>query len=382
MKKSLTLSITLAIYLLNVIAALVIIYNQDNLIGDLSGFKSSYDSISYAFFLLTLSLLLITVIYNGCEKLKPIFKVSNHTSIPIVVMVLEVSFILYVYFTGFFIAGNNERAGSIISAFFVLVNIDVLVLIFLTHSNHSKYKSIIILLWVISFVQRGWISYLFILVLIFYLDRKIKKKKNWKIVFLAVVLTFSLPFIEQLKNDIRSGGQYDTHLTYIDSLSQQAMKIVSRIQTVSHISFIVDNIEQLQHLKNTGVSTEFYEENFSDIFIKKVNKDNEKYNTSDLLAKYISPELNSSWNVNPSLVGWILIQNDFYILPVMWVIFLCVIFTLLSKSISDDYHTKNMRWLFWLVFLFPGWIFQFSAVIFSMMIYIILSLLFKKKSEF
>lgn len=35
------------------------------------------------------------------------------------------------------------------------------------------------------------------------------------------------------------------------------MKVVGRVQTVSHVAFITDNINQLQNLKNNGESTDF-----------------------------------------------------------------------------------------------------------------------------
>ncbi|EFH9272189.1 TPA: O7 family O-antigen polymerase, partial [Escherichia coli] len=307
---------------------------------------------------------------------------SNSRPIAIFLICLELLYITYVFNTGLFVAGNNERGGGVISALFVLLNVDVLVLIFLTHVKTSKYKPIIIMLWIISFLQRGWISYFFILILISFIDRRLKNKKNWKAGVVLICFILALPFVEQIKNSIRSGEAISTQLTffdYADSFNQQFMKVVGRVQTVSHVAFITDNINQLQNLKNNGESTDFFEENFIYIIAKKLGSADDKINTPDLLARYISPSLDSSWNVNPSLIGWIFIQNDLYVLPIIWVVLLCFLFTMLSKIIANDLYAMNMRWLFWLVFLFPGWIFQFTAVIFSLLVFILLKYTLRTK---
>ncbi|EFO1543903.1 polymerase, partial [Escherichia coli] len=75
----------------------------------------------------------------------------------------------------------------------------------------------------------------------------------------------------------------------------------------------------------------------------------------------------------------IFIQNDLYVLPIIWVVLLCFLFTMLSKIIANDLYAMNMRWLFWLVFLFPGWIFQFTAVIFSLLVFILLKYTLRTK---
>lgn len=377
-KKMVTRPITASIYLMNFIAAFYIVNEQYKLIGDLSGFKSSLDVIAQSIILITLSLFFLSLLFDSLEKIKPLFNVKTDNSIAIAIIIFEVSFISYVYTTGYFIAGNIERAGSILSAIFVIINVDVLVLIFLTHCKESKFKKIIVLLWIISFLQRGWISYLFILIILFFVDQRLKKIRLNKIYIFTIILILCLPFVENIKNNIRSGVDNDNYITYVDSLGAQFLKVVGRVQTLSHVSFILDNSDKLQQAKNNEQSTDFYEENFANVFIKKMSKDYDKINTSDLLAKFISPELDSAWNVNPSLIGWVIIQDDFYIIPIIWIIFLCLMFTLLSKVISDDEYTMNMRWILWLIFLFPGWIFQFSSVIFSFGVYLFIGLILKK----
>ncbi|TLJ02700.1 polymerase [Escherichia sp. E3659] len=384
-KKFYTTPITLLILTLNIIATIVVLNNRESLIGDLTGFKSEYVVIIQSLIYISLSLLFLSVLYNGLEKIKPITtKLSSSDSnlVAFFLICLELFYIIYVFNTGLFVAGNNERGGGIISALFVLLNVDVLVLIFLTHVETNKFKPIIITLWIISFLQRGWISYFFILILIAFIDRRLKNKKNWKAGIVLLCFILALPFVEQIKYSIRNGEAISTQLTflnYTDSFNQQFMKIVGRVQTVSHVAFVTDNIYQLQTLKNNGESTDFFEENFIYIIANKLGIADNKINTPDLLAKYISPSLESSWNVNPSLIGWVFIQNDLYILPIIWIVFLCFLFTMLSKIIANDVYATNMRWLFWLIFLFPGWIFQFTAVIFSLFVFVLLKYTLKPK---
>lgn len=80
----------------------------------------------------------------------------------------------------------------------------------------------------------------------------IEKQKNWKAGVVLICFILALPFVEQIKNSIRSGEAISTQLTffdYADSFNQQFMKVVGRVQTVSHVAFITDNINQLQNLK-------------------------------------------------------------------------------------------------------------------------------------
>ncbi|EFZ5361688.1 TPA: O7 family O-antigen polymerase, partial [Escherichia coli] len=236
-----TTPITLLILTLNIAATIVVINNSELLIGDLMGFKSETVVIIQSLIYISLSLLFLSVLYNGLEKIKPLTtKLADSNSRPIAIFLicLELLYITYVFNTGLFVAGNNERGGGVISALFVLLNVDVLVLIFLTHVKTSKYKPIIIMLWIISFLQRGWISYFFILILISFIDRRLKNKKNWKAGVVLICFILALPFVEQIKNSIRSGEAISTQLTffdYADSFNQQFMKVVGRVQTVSHV---------------------------------------------------------------------------------------------------------------------------------------------------
>lgn len=377
-----TLPITSFILILNVCAAYIIFSDQNNLIGDLVGISTTQHSVIYSLFLIAISLIGMALLFDMLEKIKPLLSIKDSDIFPLILITLELSFIIYVQFTGFFVAGNNARAGTLISAFFVLINIDVLVLIFITHCKDSKYKGLITALWVLSFIQRGWVSYLFLLILITYVGRRVKNKNNWKIGIVTVLFVLILPYVQNLKNDIRNTGGNELPVSYSESIGQQLKKVIDRVQTVSHVAFILDNEVNLQKLKNSRVSTDFYQENISSVFLNKINLKNDALNTSDLLAKYIATDYDTSWNVNPSLVGWIIIQNDYYLLPVLWVIFLCLVFTMLSKAISNDEYTQNMRWLFWLVFLFPGWIFQFSSVILSLFIYILIHIAIGKFKRF
>ena len=132
-----TTPITLLILTLNIAATIVVINNSELLIGDLMGFKSETVVIIQSLIYISLSLLFLSVLYNGLEKIKPLTtKLADSNSRPIAIFLicLELLYITYVFNTGLFVAGNNERGGGVISALFVLLNVDVLVLIFLSLS--------------------------------------------------------------------------------------------------------------------------------------------------------------------------------------------------------------------------------------------------------
>lgn len=94
------------------------------------------------------------VLYNGLEKIKLfIIKLVDFNSRLIVIFLicLELLYIIYVFNIGLFVVGNNECGGGVILVLFVLLNVDVFVLIFLIYVKISKYKFIIIMLWIIFF---------------------------------------------------------------------------------------------------------------------------------------------------------------------------------------------------------------------------------------
>ncbi len=85
------------------------------------------------------------------------------------------------------------------------------------------------------------------------------------------------------------------------------MKVVAEFKQFHTFASITDNINQLQNLKNNGESTDFFEENFIYIIAKKLGSADDKISTPDLLARYISPSLDSCMECE-SIVNWL----DFY----------------------------------------------------------------------
>ncbi len=108
------------------------------------------------------------------------------------------------------------------------------------------------MLWIISFLQRGWI------IPIFYFDFnriyhcRLKNKKNWKAGVVLICFILALPFVEQIKNSIRSGEAISTQLTffdYADSFNQQFMKVVAEFKQFHTLHFITIVLMTLEFKK-------------------------------------------------------------------------------------------------------------------------------------
>jgi hypothetical protein len=364
-----TKTITFTIIAINIIAFFIVSYTG-LLIGDLTGFNTNVKYIGLSIFLFLVSLYFINSLFNVLDKTKPLFKINNAYYFGYILLFLQVLFIIYVATTGFFVAGSSEKSGSIISAFFVIVNIDALMMLYLAHRKDDVLRRTNTIVWIVSFIQRGWISYLLYIFIAWFIKRKVEKKNVKYLAFLLIPLFLLSPYIDGLKNSIRTGIEQSINDDYITSLGGQIFKVTSRLQTVSHIDYVLGHKDEMDTKYNGIQLTPFYLENIASVIYDKITPGNISYISSDFLAHLISPNLEGSWNVNPSLIGWVIMHGDYYILQILWIIFLCLCFMQLSKSVSKGLYTKNMRWVLWLLFLLPGWIFQFTTVIYTLVIYI------------
>ena len=112
-------------------------------------------------------------------------------------------FLAYVQMTGLFVAGSSERGGTIISALFVVFNVDLLFLIYYAVGRDDPNFWRVTLLWALSIIQRGWFAYIFILVAL-ELGRMLQRREfklRWLLAGALLALTF--PFLDAVKIFVR-----------------------------------------------------------------------------------------------------------------------------------------------------------------------------------
>jgi hypothetical protein len=95
------------------------------------------------------------------------------------------------------------------------------------------------------------------------------------------------------------------------------------------------------------------------------------------LAGLIDPFLNSSWNVNPSIVGWIIIYSDYIHLVIFYILALSISFVWISKFISNEPIFLDFIYFLLLTLLIPGWIAQLLIFLNALIFYRLTSIFYR-----
>jgi len=381
----------LAYALVNLVAAGFVLA-QGELLGDLAG-EVPRDLGRFALTAAVLSsgILLLLGIFNLAVRLDIGLRPVPHDrqKVGLVLAVAQVAFILYVQQTGLFIAGSPERGGSLVSAFWVLFNIDTLLVVYYGTCRDSPHFKLNLLLWIVSFVQRGWFGYLFFVVALesFRLIRR-RQVSGGRLVLLVLLIAL-YPVLDLVKVYVRVADVIEPAValqfmveevsaptfSWVDSFASSAEKIVSRIQVVSHAQAIADNAQHFHQLVDSGGLVPFWKEGVPGIIWDKIVGQDHGQEAAQALAMFIAPSLDSSWNVNPSLYGWLTMYGEFLPLAVVYVGSLCALSIALGSLIDDRPHFRDALWFIWLTFLVPGWIAQFVSFVLALGVYIGLALL-------
>lgn len=367
--------------------ALLYSLSTGELLGDGSGFSVSEPGRLYlAFFLIAASIVALYVIFELLCRVRVAIHETplDGYATDLAFGTLIVLFVAYVQLTGLFVAGSAERGGTVLSAFFVLFNIDLLFLIYYAACRHHSGFAFVAAVWLVSVVQRGWFGYIFLLVALesVRIIRQGRVKPLWVLMLLLLVPTF--PVLDAVKVFIRlnPGMQVEDLLAIVPGLVAEVEidlvqvvpvlveKIVGRLQVLTHAYLVIDNQSVfLAEVENGGVMA-FWREGLFGVFYDRVFAIERLPESSQLLATFIVPETESAWNVNPSLVGWLFIYGDALPFALVYVLLLCATSFVLMKKISNTTHARDALWFYWLVLLVPGWISQFASFVGTMLLFL------------
>jgi hypothetical protein len=89
-------------------------------------------------------------------------------------------------------------------------------------------------------------------------------------------------------------------------------------------------------------------------------------------ARILVPDMVSSWNVNPSLVGWYFVYLDSLPFTFLYSMMLCVVMVFLGRLISKEHVFGDFVFFIILSLMLPGWVAQQVSFIFGMFFYLIL----------
>lgn len=369
---------------------------QGELLGDLAGeVPHDFGRFALTAVLLSSGILLLLGIFNLAVRVDIGARPVQHDrrKVGMILAAAQVAFILYVQQTGLFIAGSSERGGSLVSAFWVLFNIDALFVIYYGSCRDAPHFKLNLLLWIVSFVQRGWFGYLFFVIALesFRLIRR-RQLSSGKLAAFAVLIAL-YPVLDLVKVYIRVADAIEPTLvvqfmlnevsaptfSWAESFGNATERIVSRIQVVSHAQAISDNAQHFRHLVDTGAMVPFWKEGVVGIIWDKITGQDHGLEAAQALAMFIAPLLDSSWNVNPSLLGWLIMYGDLLPLAMVYIGVLCALSIVLGSLIDNRPSFRDALWFIWLTFLVPGWIAQFVSFLVALIVYIGLALLSRLK---
>lgn len=373
-------------------AALIYGLTTNELMGDGATFMIGDTSLFIACFaLLGLSIAALYSFYHGVLRVSlPIAPMRlNEKALSHLFLFYIIFFIVFVYVTGLFVAGSSERGGNALSALFVLLNVDMFFLLYYACCRHAPTYPLVAMFWLISVIQRGWFGFVFILVAMesFKLIRAGRIKPAW--VIGGAILVAVYPFVEAFKVLIRLNPNVNiinilsmipdmdvsNVVDFGETLQFVFEKVVGRVQVLAHSYLILDNHRYFEIAVEHGQTVPFYKEGLAGVMLDLLFGVNRVSESSGLLATFIVPANNSAWNVNPSILGWLAIHNNSLPQAILYVLALAISSFFLMSRLATTTHARDVLWFYWLVYIIPGWISQFSSMIIAMIMFIFLNIM-------
>jgi hypothetical protein len=332
------------------------------------------------------SILLILSYFNWCHELRISVPHLPTPKSPLAIfyILLLIFFIVYVAVTGLFVAGSSQRGGSVVSAFFVIFNVDALFCLVFAVCRDSKYYRYIAPLYFISIIQRGWFGLIFTFIILeSFRFLRAGLLRWWHVVGIGLLFA-AYPIIDAAKVYIRINDGFDlagfiefvvSAAQVVDASSQASLaiafeKVIGRLQTVSHAYIVFDNQFYFDAMRVRGIAGDFWSEGIFGVIADILTSSVRLQESAQTLAQLIAPDLESSWNVNPSFIGWLGIHGAMAPLAALYVAVLAFVSHLLMKTVADTETGRDVLWYTWLVLIVPGWIAQFASFIWGLGVFI------------
>lgn len=273
------------------------------------------------------------------------------------------------------------RAPWYFSYVFILFSSDMLFAIYLFTVKKSKLRTLNSLIYLLSMLQRGWMSGVVLLFINYILESEISKKKFVNTLLLCVTLFFLLPIFVKAKWYFRVLGydfeSFDLYSIfnfdgqYFSYLFTSIEYVINRFQILSTTTYIYLNSIQLE------ISQHLYKPFYLDgvvmlPLIKVFGIDLPSLNS--FIVTDVMGFRGDTWNVNTGFLSWLFI-SPFYIavLPVYSVLLIL----LSQKSPLMQYGWRIIALSLFMILskLHVGWFAAYVNWVFSLYVfYIMLSL--------
>jgi hypothetical protein len=388
--------------LVNIISGFLM-YKTGLLVGDLESLKL-YD-VSVLIYSLILVILCyyfyLFIFFNWVTKLKihRIFSIAQPNKrsdklFSYLIALLQVFYVIFNISTGVNTAGAlNIKTDSLWSFFWVLVPIDTLFLVYYGFHRDSPYFKYNIFLFVISNLIRGWTGVFFFIAFFEWCRAYRLNKINFiKLSVYGIIVVALYPFILNFKWVIRSLSGDTSNLSgifrlFTDTLSntgyaelfqQGITQLTGRLQQTSVLIEIIHNKTLLQTEFEKGNFLPFWSDGLPQLIYRKLLGISAPPNIGIAITNYLLPDTSfelGSYNISIGYMGWFFISPLFIPLYLIYTVFLSFISVFLIKQLEPQKSSLDVLWLAWLVYLLAGWLLQFIAFIYGILIFIILRLI-------
>ncbi|MDM5119741.1 oligosaccharide repeat unit polymerase [Aeromonas hydrophila] len=396
--------IFLCVFIFFNILAAFLIHKDLSLIGDVASVNfHSWDIVLPTLcFLIASYIVWLAVIYNVLFSIKYRQVISESKlatldkPVGVFIFIIQVAFISYFVSTGTFSANSTVREGSIFSAFWVLVSVDNLFLIYYSCYRHSKLFKFNLVIAIISNIMRGWSSIFFVILFIEFCRLYRRKRLRMRNLVMSGTLVLVLyPVLYVFKLMMRatvSGGEADafnlvmtglglesgfTLSNYYSLMLISLEQIVVRFQLLSNALAIYEIKDFFNASLEAGRIIPFWFEGIYGLIIHKFLSIDYPLDLGQMLAQYVTPlNVDASWNANPTFLAWFFISPDTSLIYMIYLISLAYISVVLCKALQINGLYKDFVWFSWFSYIIPGWIASFILFVHSQLIFLVIIILF------
>jgi hypothetical protein len=319
------------------------------------------------------------------------------------VFILQISFLVYFYFSGTRGAGSTYSDHSIFSIIFALIEPDLCFMIYFMGFNDRYYRKFNLIIFIISNIIRGWTG--FFMMIFYTVMYKIFIKGGFKFTFILIfvlaiiIIVILFPYIYIFKLYLRDllSNSYDlsnivtAFYSTINGINQLHLDdiyldyflipLIGRFQLISSSFGILNYIDDLNIAIDQGFVFPFWLEGLHGVILDRLTSPYASDTLPQELGRLISnnqPEL-VGWTPNPSLLG-LLFVSKFNILFFIIYIYLNILLSIkISNKISSSIFFQNMLWFSTLVFLIPGWLMVYNKFLFCLFFMLLIKYFYEKK---
>ncbi|HIF9078777.1 TPA: oligosaccharide repeat unit polymerase [Photobacterium damselae] len=318
------------------------------------------------------------------KNVKPI-KIEQKKYGMIVLVIQSLFFLVNVIYQANRAGSEQSNMPWYISYIFILLLPDSLTLIYLFVADKSKLKTINILVFITSNLSRGWMGAFMYLIVLIFLENKIKVKSVISLTISFLLLIASMPLILKAKWYFRSESNslnfFDfismmSVSEYIHSLSTTFDYILIRLQNLSTLIYLLSNNDRIE----ASHFLPFWAEgNLQLIFVKLFNISLPTLNS--YIVEHLMGYSNVQWSVQTGL-GSLLIINPIIFIAMLIYIFILIRFLNILRISNHSYLIQSF--IIYIIFsrLFYGWYASFFNFILSFILTsIIIFLIRDRKNE-